>query len=156
MMEVLYWHLHTPLRLFILQVSDLVFFCHGLAFCHTSVAVRDHALPTSRTTYFKYCIHPPYLEVTFSINSHNMWHVTITTNPLKWIEILYWTFTIFKPYKPSHHNWHWVCQPCFSLGLLNTLVRKLSTGGPPYPWIQYPRFTTARKKIWKIKEINGS
>jgi hypothetical protein len=27
---------------------------------------------------------------------------------------------------------------------------------PPYPLIQYPRFTAARKKNLKIKEINGS
>jgi hypothetical protein len=118
MMEVLNWHLHAPLRLFILQVSDLMFFCHGLAFCHILVVVRDHALLTSITTYFKHSTHPPYPEATFSINSQNMWHVTITTNPLKWIKILNWTFTIFKPYKPSHHNWNWVCQPCFNLGLL--------------------------------------
>jgi hypothetical protein len=136
MMEVLYWHLHVPLRLFILQVSYLMFFCHGLAFCHILVVVRDHALPTPVTRNFKHCIHPPYLETTFSINSQNMWHVTITTNPLKWIEILYWTFTIFRPYKPSHHNWHWVCQPCFNLGLFNTPFTKSSTGTPPCLQIQ--------------------
>jgi len=58
MMELLYWHLHAQLRLFfILQVSELMFFCQGLAFCHISVVVRDHALPTFITTYFKHCIH---------------------------------------------------------------------------------------------------
>jgi hypothetical protein len=31
-----------------------------------------------------------------------------------------------------------------------------STVVPPYSLIQYPGFTTARKKNWKIKEINGS
>jgi hypothetical protein len=67
-MEVLYWHLHAPLRLFILQVSDLMFICHGLVFCHILVVVRDHDLPTSIATYFKHCIHPPHLEATFSIN----------------------------------------------------------------------------------------
>jgi hypothetical protein len=30
-----------------------------------------------------------------------------------------------------------------------------STGVTPYPLIQYPRFTAA-KKNWKVKEINGS
>ena len=38
---------------------------------------------------------------------------------------------------------------------------KCNTGGPPYPRIQYPRFQLSAvycglKKIWKIKEINGS
>jgi len=32
----------------------------------------------------------------------------------------------------------------------------LNTGGQPYPRIQYPRLAEARKKNWKIKEINGS
>jgi hypothetical protein len=35
------------------------------------------------------------------------------------------------------------------------------TGEPPYPRIQYPRFQLSAvgrgpKKLWKIKEINGS
>jgi len=33
---------------------------------------------------------------------------------------------------------------------------KGTTGGLPYLRIQYPQLTAARKKIWKIKEINGS
>ena len=141
MMEVLYWHLHAVLRLFILQVSDLMFFCHGLAFCHILVVVRS-----CLAHLHNYVFHT-YLEATFSINSQNMWHVTITMNPLKGIEIRYWTFTIFKPYKPSHHNWHWVCQPCFNLGLLNTPFRKSSTGGPPYPWL-----TSAPSQFGKLKK----
>jgi hypothetical protein len=32
---------------------------------------------------------------------------------------------------------------------------KLFTGVPPYALIDYPLFTAARKKNWKVKEING-
>jgi hypothetical protein len=33
---------------------------------------------------------------------------------------------------------------------------KAFTVVPPYPPIQYPRFTAAPLENWKIKEINGS
>jgi hypothetical protein len=32
----------------------------------------------------------------------------------------------------------------------------VDTGGVPYPQIQYPQLAAAEKKMWKIKEINGS
>jgi hypothetical protein len=83
MMEVLYWHLHVPLRLFIFQVSDLMFFCHGFSLLsHFSCGERS-CLAHLHNYKFQ-TLHPPSIFRGHLLHQQPT-HVTChnITNPLK-------------------------------------------------------------------------